>query len=357
MKLVFILNSAKNLLIFRKELVSTLSQKHKIIIICPYEKDLTNLIFSSEFRYININRKSKNPFKELIIFIKIYKLLKNIKPDYVLNFTIKPNIYGSLICKYLNIKNINTITGLGNIYINKNLINNLIFFLYKAAVKNSYFNLFHNKDDLEVFTKNKFNNKKFGIVNGSGIDLNLYNKANYPNDSKNIKILFIGRIIKEKGIIEYCESAKILKANYKNLDFYAAGVMEDKNIKKQLKRFIDKKTVNFIGHINNISNKIAESHLVVLPSYREGLSHSLLISCSIGRPIITTNVPGCKEIVTHGFNGYLCHAKNYKSLVFYIEKFLKLSLKSKIKMAKNSVSIIDKYDIRNIISVYDKLIS
>ena len=132
--------------------------------------------------------------------------------------------------------------------------------------------------------------------------------------------------------------------------------MEDERTKTKLKYFIDNKIVNFIGHIKSISDKIAECHLVVLPSYREGLSHSLLISCAIGRPIITTNVPGCKEIVTHDFNGYLCKTQSYENLAFFIDKFIKLPAKIKINMANNSSTNINKYDIKNIISVYDKLI-
>ena len=319
MKVVIILNSAQNLINFRQELILFLAQKHKVIIICPYDKELENLRLNSVFCYLDINRKSKNQLR-INTFFKIFKLLKNIKPNYVLNFTIKPNIYGSIICKFLGIKNINTVTGLGNIFINKNFINNFIFFLYRSFVKKAYFNLFHNIQDLAIFTNyKKIDKSKFGVVNGSGLDLNFYQKVIYPNESQNINVLFIGRIIKEKGIFEYCEAAKLLLKNNKNINFYAAGEMEDE-ITKKLKNFIDKKTVNFIGHIKNIHDKIAECHLVVLPSYREGLLYSLLISCAIGRPIITTNVPGCKEIVTHNFNGYLCEKQNYKKLSFLHRK-------------------------------------
>ncbi len=351
MKIAIILNSKKNLIQFRLELIDYLKKYHEIYVICPndYNYDTPKNI---NFINLNIKRKSTNPFREIHIFFKLYKIIRSVEPDFIMSFTIKPNIYGSLISRVLKIKNINTITGLGNTFINKNIFNNIIFFIYKKSIQKSYYNFFHNDYDLKLFI-NKKNIQNYKVVNGSGINLEKLKHYPYPKSHK-VNYLFIGRIIKEKGIIEFCNAAKSIYKKKLNTSFVIIGEIEDHKIFNNIKSLIDNKIIKYHGYKKNIHDYIKDAHAVILPSYREGLSHSLLTALAHGRPIIATDVPGCREVVQNNFNGYLCETKNYKNLEEKIIKFYSLNNEEKKIMGENSRISSYKFDINKINYFYQR---
>ena len=335
MNILLITNSYRSLINFRKSLINELSIKNTVTVICPYENhvNIAHLKINANLINIKFRRKGTNIFFEFLFFIKLFLLIYKVKPNVILNFTIKPNIYGSIISRILNIKCINTITGLGNTFINKNFLTRVVNLLYKLSIKKSFHNFFHNKDDIKIFKESKLITNNYSLINGSGVDLFDTKEFEYPY-VKNLNFLFIGRIMKEKGIVEFCKAANDILLEYENCYFFAAGDFENKEIISKIQYYKDNNIVNFLGYINNISKFIKESSAVILPSYREGLPHSLLIASAHARPIIATAVPGCNVVVKNNFNGFLCESKNYKSLRSSIIKFIKLDYEMKKKICK-----------------------
>lgn len=358
MKILIFANSFENYIHFRKSLIKTfLKKNYKIYIILPkiFIKKKINLGNINPI-YIDIERHGKSIFRELLHILKIYIIYRNIKPDYALHFTIKPNIYGSIVSRFNNIKNINNISGLGTIFVNNKQF--LYLFLYKFALKNSYHNFFQNKYDQRYFKIKKIIKDNHSLIPGSGIDTNSF-KVGKKINANEINFLFIGRLVKEKGIIEFIKAAEFIKNNYKEkkINFNIVGSFDfsSSNLinKDFLNQFIEADIINYLGYIDDIDITISENHCIVLPSYREGMSHSLLKAANLSKALIVTNVPGCKELVIDNYNGFLCIKKNTRSLINSIKKFIDLEFEDKIEFGKRSRLLIkDKYDEKNVINAY-----
>ena len=216
------------------------------------------------------------------------------------------------------------ITGLGNIYLSceNSLIKKKIFFLfYRLILKKYVLIFFQNKDDLKIFRAHKVtkNNSKLNYV--TGVNTTNIKKFNLP---KKINFLMISRIIKNKGIFEYLLAADFIKSKYKNINFYFAGKFDDSNYSLNKKKFnkLVKNNVIYLGWKKNISDAIKKCNVVVLPSYREGLPRSILEGMAMGRAILVSNVPGCRETVKNNYNGFFFKAKKHRSLIKGMEKFI-----------------------------------
>lgn len=358
MRIIIFSNSLNNYLNFRLGLIKKLVNENKeIYAVVPNTKN-TEKIKKLGVEVINLKLSRHSAFfiTELFLIVKIFFIYKKIKPDYALHFTIKPNLYGSIICKLLNIKSINNITGLGTVFLNKKYLRKFYHFLYRYSFKNSYHCFFQNNYDLRYFKKNYLIEKNYSLIPGSGVDIKLYNSLSYPADD-NINFLFIGRLIREKGIYEYLEAANQLKKEFNNINFLISGSLDEhnkSNIKKEiLDKYINDNTIIYLGYINDIKKVIDKSHAIILPSYREGMSHTLLVGASMSRPLIASNVPGCKELINDNLNGYLFKKKNTYSLINSIKKFIKLNYKEKILMGKKSRLLIERsYDENIVINKY-----
>ncbi len=348
-KILLFANSDSNYVHFRLNLIKKLLKRnYKVYLIVSKDSKFADIINNNLILIkLNLSRHSINFFSEIKLFIQIFFIYKKIRPIYALHFTIKPNIYGSIISRLFHIKSINNITGLGNIFLSKSHFRFLYITLYKLSIKKSYHTFFQNKSDLRYFRYKKIIDSKknnFSIIPGSGIDLNKFQFEKYT-DMPNLKFLFIGRLIKQKGIIEFIEAAKYITSKFNNTKFVIAGDFDkDNNSSIDLDYFknaIKKNYIEYLGYINPIDKIIKSSHVVILPSYREGLSHSLLISAALGRPLIASNTPGCKELIIEGFNGYLVKPRNYSSLIDKILEFIDQTQEKKITMGKNSRMLIE----------------
>lgn len=334
-KIFIVVNVDWAFLSHRLELgLGLLKKGHNVTIIGIEERMMGEKIRSHGFDFIPLpsTRSGKNIFIEISTILFLYKTYKKEKPDIIHHVTLKPVIYGSLACKFLNInKVINAITGLGTVFIDKknNLITFLIirFLLWFAFRKNNLDFIFQNQTDMEIFTDlNIADKKKFNLIPGAGVDLK---KFSYSKDPKNKKLMVLlpARMLKDKGIYEFKNAVYSLsKSIQKKTEFILAGDIDSFNKTslniKELKKWNNEGIVKWIGHQKNMNLLMRKSNIVVLPSYLEGLPKSLIEASSSGRPIITTDVPGCRDVVEHNVNGVLVKVRDYVELSKAIKKLL-----------------------------------
>ena len=282
-----------------------------------------------EIKPLFISRKGINPFVDLFTFFDCLRHLITSKPDLLLLFTIKPVIYGSIAAKFVNVKSIVMITGLGTAFIAENWITKVAKALYKFSLSSVSFVFFQNTDDKELFVSEKLVNAKLcRLIPGSGVDLNKFFPANLPLVD-GITFLLIGRMLWDKGVGEFVEAAREVRGKVKNIKFQLLGPLGVENrtaiTKTQMDHWVKEGVVQYLGETDCVSAFIEKADCVVLPSYREGTSRVLLEAAAMGRPIITTNVTGCREIVDDGVNGFLCELKNPDDLRMKMLSMMALS--------------------------------
>ena len=355
-KILISSNSTWNILNYRKQLLEELRNKEFKIVICsPFDKFVAKII-KNDFEYIpiKIDRKSYNFFINLKIFFSYIFILYSEKPDCLMTFTIKPNIFGSLASLFSKKKIFifNFVTGLGTFYFDKSIFKKIIIFLYKIAFTQSTNVFFQNSYDMEYFIKNNILKKEKGIIiSGSGVDINFF-KFNKIIFKKKDDLIFlcISRLIKDKGIIEYIESAKLIKKEYPKIKFILLGSQDNKNISNIEDKYWIDNIKNYIDHIefnDDVLKYIIMSDCVVMPSYREGTSRALLEAASVGRPLIGTDVPGCNNIVIDEYNGYLCKKGDIESLFNTIKKMINTPFEKREKMSLKSRRLIEKqFDVK-----------
>ena len=366
MKFLFTSNSSWNLYNFRKGLIENLlKNKNEIYILAPKDK-YTNFLIKMGCKYIEINISDRkiNIFNDIYLFIKYLFYFYRIKPKYLFSYTIKPNIYASFAASFFNIKVVNTLSGLGKVFIKKTILIKIIIFLYKISLKKSYKVFFHNDDDLKLFLDlNIINKNNSKVVNGSGVNLKYFQYNKLPNINNNrITFLFVGRLIYEKGISELIEAAKKIFTIYPNVKFNLIGEIKKNDndyIKKEYIDFLSKKIpLEYIEKKDDIRNYYINCHCVILPSYREGLPKSLIEAGATGRPSLVTNVPGCRHIIENNFNGLLFDAKDSESLFKSIIEFIEIPYEKKVNMAINARKKVVKYfNEKDVISRYLEIIN
>ncbi|CAM3831469.1 glycosyltransferase family 4 protein [Mesobacillus thioparans] len=328
-KVLILANNDIGLYKFRKELIEGLVKEHEVFLSLP-NGDYVSKLVELGSKYINtpISRRSTNPITDLLLLYRYNSILKRIKPDVVLTYTIKPNIYGGMMCRLNNIPYITNVTGLGTAIENPGLLQKVTLNLYRLGLKNARTVFFQNKPNLQFFIFNNIVKKKVKVIPGSGVNLKQHNFENYPEEDKVIRFLFIGRIMKAKGIEELFESAKRIKKEYKNVQFDLIGGSEE-NYAQQLNELSDLGIINYHGHQHDVHSYIKKSHATILPSYHEGTSNVLLESASSGRPVLASNVPGCIETFDDGISGIGFEAKSVESLFDAIKEFIILPYEKK----------------------------
>jgi glycosyltransferase involved in cell wall biosynthesis len=316
---------------------------HNIIAIGPKDKYVDELEAIGVKCY-NIKLKSQgtNPIIDLKLIIQYYKLFKIIKPDIVLSYTIKPNIYGNFALCLLGIPVINNISGLGTVFIKKSFTTSIVKILYKLSLRLSTHVFFQNEKDQNLFLKlNIVKSHKCSVIPGSGVDVEKFNCDRTENLGN--KHLFVGRLISDKGLFEYLESAVSIIKYYPNKEFLLCGELDYDNKTaitiKELKYYTDNYSqIKYFGKTDVIVKLLSKVDVMILPSYREGLSRSLVEAAAMKLPIITTNVPGCNDVVDDGLNGFLCEVKSQESLENSILKMINLSNDQRLQMGLNGRS-------------------
>ena len=361
---------------FRKELLKDLNKKgFKLILLSPIDKyyfKIANLFNQKENLFLV--RGSENPILELITFLNLYFMYIKYRPDLVHHFTIKPCIYGGIISKLVGIKyTINHITGLGPSFYSKrikiNILNKLLNPIYRFAFRNSkqrIINIFHNESDRDTFLKkNIISFEQSTIIKGSGVNIEHYKKTDFKNTfNKDIQILFPARIIKEKGIIELIDACTDLwNQNYK-FTLNIAGEVDKQNRshlnKNTLNKILKEKNILFHEKCINMVEIYNQVDLVILPSWREGLSKSILEAAAMSLPIITSNVPGCNDIIKHRFSGLLVEVKNKDNLKNAIQIYLENPKLAKTFGLNARKTVVEEFTVeiinKKILNIYDKFL-
>lgn len=332
-KILMIVNHDVVIYNFRRELVERLiNDGFEVYISSPYGERIDKLIeIGCKYIKSNISRHGTNPIQDIKLFLHYRKIIKIIKPEVVLTYTIKPNIYGGLACRSLGVRYIANITGLGTAVENPGLMQSITLNLYKIAFKKIQCVFFQNEENKKFFEDKKICNSRFRLLPGSGVNLEHFKLLEYPDD-ETIEFVFISRIMKEKGIEQYLEAAKYIRKKYPNTVFHICGFCEE-NYEKILRDLEKEKVIKYHGMKEDIREILKITHCTIHPTYYpEGMSNVLLESAASGRPIITTNRSGCKEAIIDEVNGYIVEIKNTKHLIRTIEKFIKLKYEAKVRM-------------------------
>jgi len=362
MKILLISNDYWNLYNFRKDLIENIiNNGHKVSLLANEDEYLNKFKnFNLKSYKIKIESRKISLINEIILFKNLYKKIKLIEPDLILTFTIKPNIYASIISRALKIKTINNITGLGSSFLNNFLLKKLTILLYRNSIYYSQKVFFQNIYDRDLFVDLNIVKKSISdIIPGSGVDTEYFKSIkNIPSEG-NI-FLFVGRLLRDKGIYEYLNAAKIIIKQTNQCKFYIIGKL-DLNDKtsislEELNKYLNKE-IKYFSFIKDPRKFYDNASCVILPSYREGLSKSLLEATSMSRPVITTDVPGCKDVVRDSINGFLIKKSDVQSLVNGIKKFINTNYENKKIMGNNARKIAENnFKTELVISKYLKII-
>lgn len=317
---------------FRKEIIQGfLDNGDEVHLVLPYGKYVEELKkMGCQYTNVELDRRGTNIFKELKLVFSYYKIIKKERPDYLISYTIKPNIYGGILSRILSVKNIPNITGLGSGF-NRTSMNKLLQILYRFSFEKAYHILFQNDSDLEKIKLLGVKLTDYSVIPGSGINILDNDYLSYPTNKHKTNFLFIGRIMKEKGIGELALAAEILEKKYNHIKFTVIGFCEE-DYKVEFDKILQTNVFNYEGFQDNTDEFIREAHAIILPTYSEGMSNVLLEASIKGRPVLASNIPGCKEIVNDGETGFIFEPKNPDSIVEAIENFLSLSYKDKLEM-------------------------
>ncbi|BCC14778.1 TPA: glycosyltransferase family 4 protein [Bacillus cereus] len=338
---------------FRKELIQELLREgYEVYISLPKDEKVDKMIeWGCKFVETNVDRRGTNPITDFKLVAHYIKILKEIKPDVVLTYTIKPNLYGGLACRLLNIPCINNITGLGSGFSKSALLKTFLSTLYKVSLKKSYCVFFQNTEDMRMLVDRNIIKGHYELIPGSGVNLEEYKFKDFPEEDV-LRFIFIGRIMKDKGIDQYLEAAKIIKTKYPDTQFNVIGFVEktQPHYNDMINQLQNEGFITYLGYQSDVKPFVKEAHCLIQASHGgEGLSNVLLEAAATGRALIASNIPGCRETISENQNGYTFEAKNTSSLVKQIEKFICLTDVERKQMGINSREKIEKEFDRNIV--------
>ena len=340
--IVIAANSTWNLTNFRAGLIKALlSEQYGVVTISPDRQGMELDAGPIPHRIWKIIRSGRNFLQELFAFLDIAKILRRERPDVYLGFTIKPNIYGCLACRFLGIPAVPNVSGLGTSFLSGTRFRRAALFMYRVAFARARIVFFQNVDDQKLFLSEKVvRADQCCVLPGSGISLTHFTPSELPRRSR---FLMIARLLGDKGVREYVEAARKVKANFPSAEFALLGDLDHQNLSAvdadELDEWIREGVIEYLGTTSDVRPFIHESAAVVLPSYREGLPRTLLEGAATGRPLIATNVPGCKAVVRDGITGFLCEARDPDSLAAAMESFLALPYERRASMGAQARAV------------------
>lgn len=323
--ITLISNHSGGLYDFRKDLIYALQKQGEIVAVVPKNdkwQELCSIV--DKAIELPLDRRGMNPIHDFSLFCKYRQILREIKAKLVITYTIKPNVYGGIACRMAHIPYAVNITGLGSAIENGGLLRKFILMLYKVSLKGARVVFFENAANRDALVNAGVVPQGRNVVlNGAGVNLNDYPYQEYPNDGT-VRFLFVGRIMKEKGVDEFFVAAERMKKKYgKRVEFRMAGMFEEA-YKQKIDELVNDGIIEYLGYQADMKSLYGAASCVVLPSYHEGMSNVLLEAAATGRPLITSDIPGCREAVEDGVSGYICPAKDADALYDAMQRFVEL---------------------------------
>lgn len=333
MKVLLVANEYTTIIHFRMELIKALlSEEHIVAVALPkHERNVEIEVLGCQIIPLYINRKSKNPLKDIVTIRSLLNIVNSFKPDIVFTFTIKPNVYGGIVCTMKKIPYIANITGLGTAVEKDGLMQKVTTVLYKMGLKHANKVFFQNSENRDFMVNRGIYSGNYDLIPGSGVNLERYKLMEYP-DTSTLHFVYVARLMKEKGIEEYFDAAIYIRNKYPFTQFHICGCNEG-DYEERLKDLERRNIVEYHGMVKDMTSIYSFTHCTILPTfYPEGMSNVLLESAASGKVIITTNRAGCREIVDDGVNGFIIQPRNSQDLIDKIEKFIKLTKKEQKAM-------------------------
>lgn len=353
-------NTAWSLYNFRYGLISNfLERGFSVTILAPkddYSPMLSNM--GCDVFHLPMSAKGMNPIADLALLIRMIKIYRKLSPDFIIHYTIKPNIYGSVASKFVGIPSLAITTGLGYTFLNENIISKIARYLYKMAFGFPAEVWFLNSDDRQAFLlHNLVDEKKAVILHSEGINTSYFIPLPKPNYDDKFRFLLIARMLWDKGVGEYVESARLLKSRYPNVVFQLLGATDVLNPsvidREQIAQWELDKDIEYLGTTSDVRSIISQADCVVLPSYREGVPRTLMEAAAMGKPLITTDTVGCRDVVINGRTGFLCPIKDASALADCMLQMLDMSNAERQAMGDAGRRLmIDKFDEQKTITQY-----
>lgn len=318
---------------FRLELVERLlSEGYEVHISSPVGEHTEELKkIGARFHEVSFDRHGMNPFDELKILRYYKNLLKTVKPMMVFSYTVKCNVYGGIAARKMRIPFCANITGLGMTINNGGVSEWLVLKLYKIGLKGAQRVFFQNEANKDFFVNRRIVNGPYTVLPGSGVNLNRHCFEPYPSEENGLVLTYFGRIMKDKGIDELLDAARVISSNYPNVIIRIIGFFDD-DYQKTISQAVSEGIIEYVEQQRDVHPWIADSHAIVMPSHHEGMSNVLLEAASAGRPVLASDIPGCKETFDDGISGIGFAAKDSAALISAIERFIRMSHEQKIAM-------------------------
>lgn len=364
MRVAIVLNTSWNIYNFRMGMVkSMISQGYEVFAVAPEDSYSEKLEEAGcTFVPVKMDSRGANPLKDMLLTFELLKIYRQIKPDLIFHFTIKPNIYGTFAAALLGIPAVNNVCGLGTVFLKDNLVSKVAIMMYKVAFRFPRKIFFQNPDDRELFINRKLATvTKTDVLPGSGINTEHFSPKERKADDA-FTFLMISRIIYDKGILEYINAVKMLRERGINARFQLLGPKDPAHKRgiplEIIDKWIEEGIVEYLGTTNDVREAISEADCVVLPSYREGTPRTLLEAASMAKPLIATNVPGCTNVVQDDYNGLLCELRDSEDLASKMLKMYNASAVERAEMGnRGRVKVVNEFDEKIVIEKYQDCIT
>ena len=351
-KVLILANSASGLYDFRNELVLALLQENEVYVSLPDEEKAPALAREGcKVFHTPIDRRGVNPVRDIRLFADYFRLMRRIKPDVVLTYTIKPNIYGNLCCRILRIPYLANITGLGSAFENGGLVQKIVVFLYRMALKKAQCIFFQNKTNQEIFAQYGIRGHRTRLVPGSGVNLDRHTYKEYPAKARTV-FLYVGRLMKEKGIDELIYAASRLHEEAPEVLFRLVGNYEE-DYRARVEAYEKQNIVEHTDYQKDVTPFYQEASAVLMPSYHEGMSNVILEASASGRPVLASQIPGCQEGFEDGVTGFGFAPRDKEALLCALRRFMALSGEERAQMGKRARAKMEReFDRRQVVQAY-----
>lgn len=348
--IVIAANSAWNIANFRSGLITALHDAGwRVIALAPEDGSAAAIAaLGAEFAPIRIDSSGTSVLRDARLLRDYVRILRVLRPRVFLGFTVKPNIYGSLAATVLGIRSINNISGLGTAFMAPGLLNRLVTGLYRLALRRSHRVFFQNPHDLALFVgRGLVRAEQAELIPGSGVDLQHFRPSRRARPAgRPFRFLFVGRLLRDKGLVDYADAARRLRSRWPNVEFAILGFAGSDNRSAvpiaEIERWRNEGIVSYLGETDDVRPVLADADCIVLPSYREGLPRSLLEAAAMAKPMIATDVPGCRDVVVDGDNGLLCKVRSPASLAAAMDAMLTLNPAERAAMGQRARDRVEK---------------